>query len=369
MANTLGIQGFDAVEFYVGSAKMTAFWFAKALGFQIKAYSGPETGVKDRTSYFVTQNNIKIVLTSALGPDHHEILGRVSKHGDHVKRFSFQVENVEHAFHHAVKNGAFSIAPPSKFEDKYGVYEEALIRVYDDTELSFVNSSHYKGIYKPGFGKPLQEITLKSENPNLQFIDHIVGNVRENEMDTWTDYYNKTLDFETFIEFGPGDISTKFSALLSKVVRAKDDSIKIPINEPYEGLKKSQIEEFIDEYNGTGVQHIAIATPNIIESIKALRANGVEFLKVPDTYYDQLRKKNFPIKENIDELQEMGILCDTEGKGYLLQLFTKCISDRATFFFEIIQRCEGAEGFGQGNFQALFEAIEGDQERRGTWNK
>ncbi len=361
------IQGFDHVEFYVGSAKMVAYWYAKALGFAIAGYRGPENGCKDRTSYYLVKNKIKLVMTSALQPETQDISSFVTTHGDGVKRFSVLVDNVESAYHRAIEHGAISVRKPYRSEDKHGTLEEAFIRIYDDTELGFINYDHYTGLFKPGFDAPIQDFVIQCEDTGLESIDHIVGNVREKEMDRWADYFNKTLDFETFIEFGPGDITTKYSALLSKVVRAKDNVIKLPINEPYKGLKKSQIEEYIEEYHGTGIQHIAIATPDILSSIRALRKNGVEFLEVPATYYEELKKKKFKITEDIDELQKLGILCDIEGQGYLLQLFTKPIGDRPTFFFEIIQRRNGAQGFGQGNFQALFEAIEQDQKKRGNW--
>lgn len=365
--NPMGIRGFDYVEFYVGSAKMIAYWYAKALGFQITAYMGPETGSKDKISYYLTKNKIKLVITSASQPNTTEIWSFLNQHGDGVKRFYAQVNDVEKAYERAIDHGAISVRKPSPLKDSNGIIYEAAIRIYDDTELGFINYDLYTGIFKPGYEAPQQKIQIQCEDTGLDRIDHIVGNVREHEMDKWAEYFHKTLDFETFIEFKAGDITTKYSALLSKVVRTPDNVIKLPINEPYKGLKKSQIEEYIDEYHGTGIQHIAISTPNIIASIKALRANGVEFLEVPDTYYQALKEKQFRIKENIDELKELGILCDVEGKGYLLQLFTKPIGDRPTFFFEIIQRCEGSQGFGQGNFQSLFEAIEADQKRRGNW--
>ncbi len=361
------ISGFDHVEFYVGSAKMVAYWYAKAMGFAIAGYRGPETGYKSETSYYLVKNKIKLVLTSALQPNTSDVASFVTTHGDGVKRFSVLVDNVETSFNRAAQHGAITVQKPYRTEDPHGYIDEAFIRIYDDTELGFINYDHYKGLFKPGFDKPVQNFVIQCEDTGLEMIDHIVGNVREKEMDRWAAYFNNTLDFETFIEFGPGDISTKYSALLSKVVRAKNNVIKLPINEPYKGLKKSQIEEYIEEYHGTGIQHIAIATANIIASIRALRKNGIEFLEVPATYYEELRKKKFKITENIDELQELGILCDVEGHGYLLQIFTKPIGDRPTFFFEIIQRRNGAQGFGQGNFQALFEAIEHDQKKRGNW--
>ena len=373
MSNQLKIRGYDFIEFYVGSAKMWAYWHAKAMAFDIVGYCGPETGVKDKTSYFLVKNKIKIVITSAIKPSNYEVASFVEKHGDGVKRWSLSVENVREAFDAALKNGGIPVRNPKKFENENGYIEEAAIKLYDDAEIVFINRDNYKGIFRPGFGKPIQKINIASENSGLEEVDHVVGNVRVNEMNLWENYLNKTLNLETFIEFGAGDISTQYSALLSKVVRSKNGGggVKNPINEPYEGLKKSQIEEYIDEYFGSGIQHIAISTNNIINTIKALRENGVEFLSVPETYYDLLKEKKLSkmITENIDDLKKYGILCDTEGKGYLLQLFTKPIGDRPTFFYEIIQRREGAEGFGQGNFQALFESIERDQEARGTLDK
>ncbi len=370
MANGLGILGYDFVEFYVGSAKMWAYWHAKAMGFEIKGYLGPETGVRDKVSYYLVKNNIQLVVTSSAKPGNFEIESFVQKHGDGVKRWSLKVKDVRSAFESSVKKGGIPSRNPKKFNDDNGTYEEAAIKLYDDAEIVFINRDKYKGLFKPGFGKPVQNIKIKCEDSGLKAIDHIVGNVRVNEMDLWANYLNKSLDFETFIEFGAGDISTQYSALLSKVVRSKESPIKNPINEPFEGLKKSQIEEYIDEYTGSGIQHIALSTENILESIPNMKNNGVEFLSPPDTYYKLLREKNIEIDEDIDVLKEHGILCDdSEGTGYLLQLFTKPIGDRPTFFYEIIQRKKGAEGFGQGNFQSLFESIEKDQMLRGNFDR
>jgi len=358
MSNVVGIRCYDYVEFYVGSSKMVAYWYAKAMGFKITSYCGPETGIRDRNSYYLTKNDVKILVTSAVQPGTSEVLSFVNKHGDGVKRWMMSVDNVEDAYSYTVKHGAIPIQGPKRHEDKNGYVDDAFIRIYDDTELGFINADHYEGDFRPHFDKPVQDYEVSCEDTGLGFIDHIVGNVRVNEMDQWANYYNRVMDFETFVDFGPGDISTQYSSLLSKVVRSKDNKIKLPINEAYQGLRKSQIEEYIDQYHGSGIQHIAIATPDIISSIRALRNNGVEFLSVPDAYFDDLRKReDVTITESIDELQELGILCDIEGQGYLLQLFTKPIGDRPTFFFEIIQRRNGSQGFGQGNFQALFDAI------------
>lgn len=372
MQNSLGIIGYDYVEFYVGSAKMWAYWHAKALSFKLVGYSGPETGVKDRVSYYMVKNKIQIVLTSFTRPSNFEVSSFIQRHGDGVKRWALKVHDVKNAFDNALKNGGIPVRMPKKFSDENGYAEEAAIKLYDDAEIVFINRDNYKGIFKPGFNKPLLNINVNTEDSGLEEIDHIVGNVRTNELNYWENYLNKSLNFETFIDFGPGDISTKYSALLSKVVRSKEGApVKNPINEPYEGLKKSQIEEYIDEYLGSGIQHIAVSTSDIIKTIHNLRNNGVEFLATPpDIYYENLKvKKGKEITEDIDTLKKYGILCDTEGKGYLLQLFTKPVGDRPTFFYEIIQRRKGAEGFGQGNFQSLFESIERDQQLRGNLEK
>jgi 4-hydroxyphenylpyruvate dioxygenase len=371
MSGQLGIIGYDYLEFYVGSAKMWAYWHAKTMGFQIKGYLGPETGVRDRVSYYMVKNKLQFVVTSFVKPGNFDVANFVHRHGDGVKRWSLKVKDVNKAFEAAVENGGIPVRSPKKLSDDNGYVEEAAIKLYDDAEIVFINRDNYKGIFKPGFMEPRMKIEVETRESGLLEVDHIVGNVRTNEMNLWENYMNKTLNFETFIEFGAGDISTQYSALLSKVVRSKEGApVKNPLNEPYEGLKKSQIEEYIDEYVGSGIQHIAISTDNILTTIDNMRKNGVEFLTVPGTYYDILKEKKLSyIEEDIEDLRKYGILCDTEGKGYLLQLFTKPIGDRPTFFYEIIQRKQGAEGFGQGNFQALFESIERDQQARGNFDR
>lgn len=373
MSNQLGIIGYDFLEFYVGSAKMWAYWHAKAFGMQVKGYMGPETGNKERVSYYLEKNNLRFVLTAAAKPSTYDVESFVERHGDGVKRWSLKVNDVQKAYDAALKNGAIPSKGYKKTEDEHGYVEEAAIKLYDDAEIVFINRDNYKGIFRPGYSEPRQNIVTAHEETGLLEVDHIVGNVRTNEMNLWENYLNKALNFETFIEFGAGDISTQYSALLSKVVRSKEGApVKNPINEPYEGLKKSQIEEYIDEYFGSGIQHIAITTDNILTSIENLRKNGVEFLTIPKSYYQILREgraQESGVTEDIDLLEKHGILCDTEGKGYLLQLFTKPIGDRPTFFYEIIQRRKGAEGFGQGNFQALFESIERDQMDRGNFDR
>ncbi|MDX9857272.1 MAG: 4-hydroxyphenylpyruvate dioxygenase [candidate division Zixibacteria bacterium] len=367
MSKGLAIRGYDFVEFYVGSAKMVAYWYAKALGMDITAYLGPETGVRDRVSYYLTKNNVKFVVTSPVQPGCYDVYGFLQQHGDGVKRWSVEVDDVDEAFRYATANGAVMVYRPVKLEDHHGYVEQAAIRLYDDTELVYINRDNYDYLFKPKYCEPPVKLNIETIDTGIQQIDHIVGNVRENEMNLWADYFNKTMNFETFVDFKAGDIGTKYSALLSKVVRTRDSKIRNPINEPFEGLKKSQIEEYIEQYHGSGVQHIAIATDDIISTIDALRRNGVEFLRVPDTYYDMLRKRaDLNINESIEDLQRLGILCDLEGDGYLLQLFTKPTGDRPTFFFEFIQRTGNSQGFGKGNFQALFESIELDQQLRGN---
>ncbi|MDF1545609.1 MAG: 4-hydroxyphenylpyruvate dioxygenase [bacterium] len=366
MSNTLNIRGYDFVEFYVGSAKMVAYWYAKALGMEIKGFLGPETGVRDRVSYYLVKNKLKFLITSPVDPGNFEIYDFISRHGDGVKRWAVEVDDVEAAFKYATSKGAVMVRRPEKLEDTHGYVTEAAIRLYDDTELVYVNRDNYDYIFRPKYCEPIQKIEIAAQDTGIMGIDHIVGNVRQNEMNLWADYFNKTMNFETFIDFGPGDIGTKYSALLSKVVRTTDFKIKNPINEPYAGIKKSQIEDYIEHYHGSGVQHVAVWTHDIVKTVRALRKNGMEFLHIPDTYYDHLRSRDdLGIAENIDDLQELKILCDKESEGYLLQLFTKPIGDRPTFFFEFISRKGEARGFGKGNFQALFESIELDQKLRG----
>jgi len=370
MSNKLGIQSYDFVEFFTGSAKMMAYWHSQCLGLKIKAYAGPETGIRDRCSYYLEKGNLKIVVTSALKPETYEIHDFVTRHGDGVKRWAVQVEDAFKAFKIATANRAIPVQYPREVRDAKGVLREASIRLYDDMELVFIESSQYHGIFKPGF----EEYSHACKAPvdmGIIEIDHIVGNVRENEMEHWADYLNKALDFETFFYFGPGDISTRYSSLLSKVVHDKDNIIKNPINEPFEGIRKSQIEEFIEEFHGSGVQHIALRTDNILHTIKCMRKEGVDFIDIPTSYYKKLRQesknhKKCKVREDIKDLEKEGLLMDHEGDGYLLQTFTRPISDRPTFFYEIIQRCGNSKGFGHGNFMALYKSIERDQRNRGN---
>lgn len=365
-------EGYDYVEFYVGGAKMAAYWFAKALGMDIAGYMGPETGVRDRVSYYLVQGGIKFVVTSFLTPDTADVAGFVTRHGDGVKRWAMRVADVSGAFHAAVSRGAVPETKPRKLTDDFGYVEEAAVRVYDDTEVVFVNYARYGGIFKPGYVPWEKNFSVRRAEPLLLSIDHIVGNVRVNEMEMWSDYFIRSMGFEKTLYFGPGDISTKFSALLSTVVSSRDGAIRNPINESAEGIRMSQIEEYIREYRGTGIQHIALLTDDIISSVRTLRDNGVSFLTIPGAYYDALEEKNAKLRkedritEDLSLIRELGILCDLESSGYLLQLFTKPVFDRPTFFFEVIQRRRGASGFGHGNFQALFESIEREQAKRGN---
>ncbi len=367
MTDPIGIRKYDYIEFYVGSAKMVAYWYAKGLGLDITAYAGPETGVYDRTSYYLTGNDLKFVITSGLQPTTYDCWGFITHHGDGVKRWAIEVDDVEAAYAYATSHTGISARRPEKLSDENGFVMEAAIKLYDDTELVYINYDNYKGKFKPGFGESVLEIEVSRKDTGIIAIDHIVGNVRENEMNHWATYFNKTMGFETFIDFKPGDIGTQYSALLSKVVKSAGFKIRNPINEPFEGKKKSQIQEYIEQYYGSGVQHIAIRTEDIIKTISALRANGIEFLNVPDTYYEAMRKrKDLGLEEDLNSLEKLGILFDKESNGYLLQLFTKPTGDRPTFFFEFIQRHGDSQGFGKGNFQALFEAIERDQGLRGN---
>jgi len=369
LRNSMGIRSYDFCEFYVGSAKVSAYWHSKALGLDIIGYKGPETGVRDRVSYLLqSKAGMKIVITSAIDPGNYEVNSFTTKHGDGVKRWSMQVDSVEDFFEKARTNGAVPVRKPNRIEDKNGYITEAALRLYDDTELVVLNSDNYNGLFMPNFGPPVQNIKLMKEETGLVKFDHIVGNVHVNEMDRWADYFIKAFDFEQHLHFGPGEIETKLSALVSRVVRSKDIVIRNPINEPYEAEKMSQIEEFTQQYKGSGIQHIALETHDIVSTVQAMRENGIEFLDAPpDTYYEMIAgKDDFGLTENLDDLKRLGILCDVEGSGYLLQLFTKPIGDRPTFFYEIIQRRKGAQGFGHGNFLALFESIERDQEKRGN---
>ena len=356
------LNGTDYVEFYVGNAKQSAVFYQVVFGFELVAYRGPETGCMDRASYVLQQNKIRFVLTSAMEPD-HEISKHVLKHGDGVKVMALWVDDAYAAHEKAVARGAKSALEPTTYNDEFGEIKMSGIYTYGETIHNFVERKNYKGVFMPGF---IEKKGLKGIKPvGLQFIDHCVGNVEMGDMDTWVDFYQKVMGFKLLITFDDKDISTEYTALMSKVVSNGNGYVKFPINEPAVGLKRSQIEEYIDFYHGAGVQHIAITTNNIIETVEHLRDNGLEFLYVPDTYYDDVLGRVGEIDETIEDLKRMNILVDRDEEGYLLQIFTRPVQDRPTVFYEIIQR-KGAKSFGKGNFKALFEAIEREQELRGT---
>ncbi len=358
----LPINGTDYVELYVGNAKQSAHFYKTALGFQSLAYAGLETGIKDRVSYVLQQDKIRLVLTTPLQKDGH-INEHLNKHGDGVKVIALWVDDATKAFEETTKRGAKPYFEPKKEEDKNGYVIRSGIHTYGDTVHIFVERKQYNGVFLPGFKK--WESDYNPAPVGLKYIDHMVGNVDWGQMKKWCDFYAKVMGFAQIISFTDDDISTDYTALMSKVMSNGNGRIKFPINEPAKGKKKSQIEEYIEFYNGAGVQHIAVATNDIVKTVGEMRKRGIEFLYVPDTYYDDLTERVGEIDENVEVLKEHGILIDRDDEGYLLQLFTKPILDRPTLFIEVIQR-KGAQSFGAGNFKALFEAIEREQANRGT---
>ncbi len=362
MKNCLPIKGTDYVEFYVGNAKQAAHYYQSAFGFQPVAFAGLETGLTDRVSYVLRQDKVTIVLTGALKPDspvaeHHKL------HGDGVKVIAMWVDDAQKSFDETTAKGAKPCKEPYTIKDEHGEVKLAGIYTYGETIHMFIERSAYKGDFLPGFIK--WEPEYQPNDTGLLYVDHIVGNVGWGEMDKVADFYRNVFGFDQLISFDDKDISTEYTALKSKVMANENLRIKFPINEPAKGLMKSQIEEFLDFYIGPGPQHVAIATDDIIQTIAALRERGVDFLNVPDSYYNDVLERVGAIEEDIEVLKKYKILIDRDDKGYLLQLFTKPVEDRPTFFFEIIQR-KGAESFGKGNFKALFEAIEREQRSRGT---
>jgi len=358
----LPLLGTDYVELYVGNAKQAAHYYQSAWGFQPIAYAGLETGRKDSVSYVLQQDKIRIVLTSPL-QEGGEVNRHIEKHGDGVKVVALWVDNATKSYEETIKRGAKSYMEPKTIEDENGEVVLSGIHTYGETVHVFVERTNYSGSFMPGY--KVWNPSYKPETVGLKYIDHMVGNVGWSEMRKWCEFYAKVMGFAQLVSFDDKDISTDYTALMSKVMSNGNGRIKFPINEPAEGKKKSQIEEYIEFYNGAGVQHIALATDNIIETVKQLKLRGVEFLKVPETYYDTVLERVGKIDEDLEPLKELGILIDRDDEGYLLQLFTKPILDRPTMFFEIIQR-KGAKSFGKGNFKALFEAIEREQEMRGT---
>lgn len=358
----LPINGTDYVELYVGNAKQSALYYQYAFGYELVAYAGPETGLRDRASYVLKQDKIRLVLTSPM-QENHPIADHIKKHGDGVKVLALWVDDAAQSFTETVTRGAVPYAEPKVMSDEHGEVVTASIRTYGETIHTFVERKNYNGVFLPGY-KP-RKSGYKSTPIGLKYIDHCVGNVGWGEMNKWVDFYEKVMGFSLLVTFDDKDISTEYSALMSKVVSNGNGYIKFPINEPAEGKKKSQIEEYLDFYNGPGVQHMAIATDDIVHTVSELRRRGVEFLEVPAVYYDDLLQRVGKIEEDLQPLKDLNILVDRDEEGYLLQIFTKPVQDRPTLFYEIIQR-KGAKSFGKGNFKALFESIEREQALRGN---
>jgi 4-hydroxyphenylpyruvate dioxygenase len=359
----LPLEGTDYVEFYVGNAKQAAHYYMTAFGFQPLAYAGPETGIKDRASYVVRQHKLTFMLTTPLRPG-NAIADHIYKHGDGVKSITLRVNDATNAWEETTKRGARSYMEPQHMKDEHGEVVMSGIHTYGDTVHLFIERKNYKGTFMPGY-KAWDKPHFKTTDTGLQYVDHCVGNVGWNQMNPWVKFYEDVMGFKNILTFDDEDISTEYSALMSKVMSSGNGFVKFPINEPAEGKKKSQVEEYLEFYNGEGVQHVALATQDIVATVRDLMSRGVEFLKVPTTYYDDLLDRVGHIDEDIEPLKELGILVDRDNEGYLLQLFSKPVEDRPTLFFEIIQR-KGAKSFGKGNFKALFEAIEREQEARGN---
>jgi 4-hydroxyphenylpyruvate dioxygenase len=358
----LPLQGTDYVEFYVGNAKQAAHYYKTAFGFQSLAYCGPETGTKDRASYAIRQNKLTFVLTTALRPD-NPIADHVYKHGDGVKVLALRVEDATSAWKETTKRGGKSYMEPTTLTDEHGRVVMSGIHTYGDTVHLFIERGDYNGVFMPGYRK--LESTYNPPETGLLYVDHCVGNVDWNQMNPRVKFYEDVMGFRNILTFDDKDISTEYSALMSKVMSNGNGYVKFPINEPAEGKKKSQVEEYLEFYNGEGVQHVAIATGDIVETVTTLQSRGVEFLKIPTTYYDTLPERVGHIDEDLGPLARLGILVDRDNEGYLLQIFSKPVEDRPTLFFEIIQR-KGAKSFGKGNFKALFEALEKEQDARGN---
>lgn len=358
----LPINGTDYIEFYVGNAKQAALYYQHCFGFRWIAYAGPETGVRDRASYVLQQDKVRFVLTSSIQPG-TPIAEHVKLHGDGVRVLALWVDDARKSFKETTKRGASPAKEPQTLTDEFGEVVTASIKTYGDTLHTFVERKNYKGVFMPGY-KAVNP-TFHAKPIGLKYVDHCVGNVELGQMNNWVNFYEKVMGFKLLITFDDEDISTEYSALMSKVVSNGNGYIKFPINEPAKGKKKSQIEEYLDFYKGAGVQHIAIATDDIIETVSQLRERGVEFLRVPDVYYDDVMDRVGSINEDLEALKKLNILIDRDEEGYLLQIFSKPVQDRPTLFFEIIER-NGAKSFGKGNFKALFESIEREQELRGN---
>ncbi|GAC1697767.1 MAG: 4-hydroxyphenylpyruvate dioxygenase [Ktedonobacteraceae bacterium] len=358
------IQNFDYLEFYVGNAKQSAYYFSHAWGFTPIAYAGLETGVRDHTSFVLEQGNIRFVLTSPLGPE-GGIAEHIKLHGDGVKVIAFRVEDTERAYREATSRGALALSEPTTLKDDSGSVKVATIATYGDTVHVFVERHTYKGVFLPGYRPLPTNVPPRARPAGIAAIDHVVGNVELGKMNEWVGFYERVLDFAQLIHFDDRAISTEYSALMSKVMQNGSGRIKLPINEPAAGRRKSQIEEYLDFYRGPGVQHIALNTDDIITTVRTLEERGVEFLKTPGVYYETVLDRVGKIDEDITQLAELGILIDHDDEGYLLQIFSKPIVNRPTLFFEVIER-KGARGFGEGNLKALFEALEREQDLRGN---
>jgi len=358
----LPLKGTDHVEFYVGNARQAAYFYRAAFGMSLVAYSGPETGQRDRASYVLQQGKVRFVLTTALRTD-SDIARHVDKHGDGVHSIALWVDDARQSWLETTSRGARSIQAPLSVNDTNGSVTTASIAAYGDTIHTFVERTHYTGPFLPGYHAVAEDPIARPVG--LLHIDHIVGNVGWNSMNQWVDFYRDVMGFGLYQHFDDNDISTEYSALMSKVMANGNGYVKFPINEPAEGRRKSQIEEYLDFYGGPGVQHMALATNDILSTVAAMKQQGVDFLTVPHSYYTELQTRIGKIDEPIDELEKLGILVDRDNEGYMLQIFTKPVEDRPTVFYEIIQR-KGSRSFGKGNFKALFEAIEREQERRGN---
>ena len=361
-ADFLPLKGTDYVEFYVGNARQAAHFYRAAMGMSLVAYAGPETGQRDRASYVLQQGKVRFVLTTPLRAD-SAIAAHVQRHGDGVRTIALWVDDARSAWHETTRRGARSVAEPFVLEDEHGSVVLSSIAAYGDTIHTFVERSNYSGPFLPGYRAVEQDPIARPVG--LLHIDHMVGNVGWHEMDRWVDFYASVMGFSLYQHFDDKDISTEYSALMSKVMANGNGYVKFPINEPAEGRKKSQVEEYLDFYGGPGVQHIALATNDIVHTVKAMRDQGIEFLHVPHTYYTELQARVGKIDEPLDQLEDLGILVDRDNEGYMLQIFTRPVEDRPTLFFEIIQR-KGSRSFGKGNFKALFEAIEREQRSRGN---
>jgi len=356
------INGTDYVELWVGNAKQAAHYYQSAFGFQLVGYRGPETGTRDRASYLLQQNKIRLVLTTALFPT-GEIAAHVAKHGDGVRDLAMWVDDARDAYSKAVERGAEAVHEPRVLRDDAGEVVIAAIRTYGDTIHSLVERRNYNGFFMPGFVE--KKPHYQPESVGLKYVDHCVGNVELGKMNVWVEFYSRVMGFRNLITFDDEDINTEYSSLMSKVMSNGNERIKFPINEPALGKKKSQIEEYLDYYGGPGVQHMALETDDIVHTVSALQDRGVEFMKAPASYYADLQQRVGRIDEDLETLQDLGILVDRDPDGYLLQIFTRNLQDRPTLFVEIIQR-KGARSFGKGNFRALFEAIEREQALRGN---